>query len=88
MSDFSDKVYNIVSLIPEGKTLTYGEVALRAGRPGAARAVGNIMSRNFDPAIPCHRVVRADGNPGGYNRGADMKVEKLKIEAERTRLRA
>ena len=88
MSDFSDKVYNIVSLIPEGKTLTYGEVALRAGRPGAARAVGNIMSRNFDPAIPCHRVVRADGNPGGYNRGRDLKAKILKDEAEKSRPRA
>ena len=77
---FKEKVYKIVSKIPKGKTLTYGEVAELAGSPGAFRAVGNIMSKNWDPKIPCHRVVRADGNPGGYNRGKRNKVRILKKE--------
>ncbi len=77
---FKEKVYKIVSKISKGKTLTYGEVAELAGSPGAFRAVGNIMSKNWDPKIPCHRVVRADGNPGGYNRGKRNKVRILKKE--------
>lgn len=60
--------------------MTYGEVAAAAGRPGAARAVGNILNKNYDQSIPCHRVVRSDGTPGGYNRGLQRKVLKLKTE--------
>jgi methylated-DNA-[protein]-cysteine S-methyltransferase len=78
---FKEKVYKVVAKIPKGKTLTYGEVAEFAGSPGASRAVGNIMSHNWDPDIPCHRVVRADGKPGGYNRGRRNKVKLLKSEA-------
>jgi methylated-DNA-[protein]-cysteine S-methyltransferase len=78
---FREKVYKIVAQIPKGKTLTYGDVAEMAGSPGASRAVGNIMSYNWDPDIPCHRVVRADGKPGGYNRGRRNKVKLLKSEA-------
>ena len=64
---FTEKVREVVRAIPEGQTMTYGDVALLAGRPGAARAVGTIMARNDDVTVPCHRVVRADGNIGGYN---------------------
>jgi O-6-methylguanine DNA methyltransferase len=60
-------VLKIVRDIPEGKTLSYGKVAYLAGSPGAARAVGMIMSSNTDKDIPCHRVIRADGKIGGYN---------------------
>lgn len=66
---FTDKVRAIVKKIPKGKTLTYKQVAARAGNPRAFRAVGTIMSKNYDPAIPCHRVIRSDGKMGGYNRG-------------------
>ncbi len=71
---FSTSVYKIVQRIPRGNVLTYKEVARRAGRPRAYRAVGNILNSNYDPKIPCHRVVRSDGKPGGYNRGARKKV--------------
>lgn len=60
--------------------MTYGEVATKAGSPGAARAVGTIMKSNFDPLIPCHRVVRANGTLGGYNRGLRQKALRLKTE--------
>lgn len=60
--------------------MTYSEVARRAGRPGASRAVGNILNKNHDPAVPCHRVVRSDGSAGGYNRGEREKIRKLKAE--------
>ncbi|HOC96301.1 MAG TPA: MGMT family protein [bacterium] len=77
MKTFKDKVLNIVSNIPKGKTITYKEVAILAGSPKAYRAVGNIMSKNFDPNIPCHRVIRSDGKVGKYNRGDKRKEEIL-----------
>lgn len=77
---FAEKVRAIVKNIPKGQTLTYGDVAWLAGSPGAFRAVGNIMSKNFDKSIPCHRVVRSDGKPGGYNRGRGNKIKILKKE--------
>jgi O-6-methylguanine DNA methyltransferase len=78
--NFSEKVYDVVRRIPRGTTLTYREVAERAGSPRAYRAVGNILNKNYDPAIPCHRVVRSDGTLGGYNRGTEEKQRRLKEE--------
>lgn len=69
MSVFTQKVLDIVSKIPKGKTMTYKEVAVAAGNPNASRAVGMIMSRNYRPDVPCHRVIRSDGSLAGYNRG-------------------
>jgi len=77
---FSKIVYDVVRGIPKGETLTYKQVAQAAGRPSAARAVGNILNKNYDPAIPCHRVVRSDGKIGGYNRGEENKIKKLREE--------
>jgi len=79
-SSFRGRVFKAVSSIPRGKVLTYREVAKRAGNPGASRAVGNLLKQNYDPKMPCHRVVRADGKIGGYNRGEKLKVKKLKEE--------
>lgn len=70
---FQTSVYAVVKKIPKGTTLTYKQVAVAAGRPKAFRAVGNILNKNYNPAIPCHRVVRSDGQTGGYNRGAKNK---------------
>lgn len=69
MTEFTNTVKEIVARIPKGQVLTYKEVATAAGKPAAARAVANIMAKNYDPEIPCHRVIRADGTLGGYNRG-------------------
>lgn len=80
MKTFRQKVYDIVRKIPKGHVLTYKEVARRAGNAKAARAVGNILHKNYDPAIPCHRVVRSDGKAGGYNRGSQKKQELLRQE--------
>lgn len=77
---FKDKVYEVVKRIPEGAVLTYKEVALLAGNPRASRAVGNALNKNYDPTIPCHRVVRSDGLSGGYNRGRNKKLLILKKE--------
>jgi methylated-DNA-[protein]-cysteine S-methyltransferase len=65
--DFKSKVYSVVRRIPKGKALTYKEVAKKAGRPSAFRAVGNILGKNADKSVPCHRVIRSDGKLGGYN---------------------
>ncbi|MEI6835281.1 MAG: MGMT family protein [Candidatus Falkowbacteria bacterium] len=80
MSLFSEQVYKIVGQIPQGKTLTYKQVAKRAGHPLAYRAVGNILNKNHDKNIPCHRVIRSNGNIGGYNRGTKIKKQILKRE--------
>jgi methylated-DNA-[protein]-cysteine S-methyltransferase len=78
---FRQRVMRVVSRIPKGKTMTYKEVAELAGSPGAFRAVGTIMSHNYDPKIPCHRVVRSDGKIGQYNRGGrETKIKILKKE--------
>ncbi len=77
---FAEKIMEIVQKIPRGQTLTYKQVAKLAGRPNAARAVGNILNKNYDPKIPCHRVVRSDGRPGGYNRGTAKKIQILQRE--------
>ncbi len=79
-STFADRVRAVVARIPKGETMTYRQVAERAGSPRAFRAVGNILNKNYDPNIPCHRVVRSDGTTGGYNRGAERKREILQEE--------
>ncbi len=77
---FRDRVLDITRHIPRGKTLTYKEVAKKAGNEKAARAVGAVLKTNYDPEIPCHRVVRSDGGLGGYNRGAANKKRILEEE--------
>ena len=80
MKTFKEKVLKIVSGIPKGKVLSYKEVARKAGNPKAYRAVGNILSKNYNQRIPCHRVIRSNGKPGGYNRGVKNKIRALKKE--------
>lgn len=80
---FKERVYAVVRSIPEGRTMSYQEVARRAGSPLAYRAVGMFMKNNHDPEIPCHRVIRADGSLGGYNRGVEKKQALLADEFKR-----
>lgn len=82
---FPERVLAVVRRIPKGTVMSYSEVARRAGSPCAARAVGTIMSQNFDPTVPCHRVVHADGTPGDYNRGGSRKKTAL-LQSEGVRL--
>ncbi len=78
---FKERVQRAVRSIPKGKTFSYGEIAKMSGNPGAGRAVGTIMANNFDKTIPCHRVVKAGGKIGNYNRGGiSKKIELLKKE--------
>jgi methylated-DNA-[protein]-cysteine S-methyltransferase len=80
---FRQRVLKIVQKIPEGKVLSYVQVAKAVGSPRAWRAVGNILNKNRNPQIPCHRVVRSDGKIGGYAKGTKKKIALLKKEGVR-----
>ena len=84
MTEFAKKVYKVVARVPRGRVFSYAEVAQRAGRPGAARAVGTLMAKNpfSKTKVPCHRVVRSDGRVGNYSGkgGGRKKIELLKKE--------
>lgn len=81
LSPFRRAVYRTVAAIPRGIVWTYGEVAVQAGFPGAARAVGTAMSENDFRDVPCHRVVRADGTVGQYAFGGSRaKAARLRRE--------
>ncbi|XOA43006.1 MAG: MGMT family protein [Candidatus Nealsonbacteria bacterium] len=80
ISQFQEKVYKVVKKIPKGKTMSYKEVAEKTGSPKAWRAVGNVLNKNRNPEIPCHRVIRSDGKVGGYFLGAKKKIALLRKE--------
>ena len=81
VAGFTLRVLDAARTIPPGKTITYGELARRAGSPRACRAVGQVMARNPIPlVIPCHRVVAAGGQ-GGYGGGLALKARLLALEA-------
>lgn len=78
---FSEKVYRVVRQVPKGKVATYGQIAVLAGSPLAARAVGSVLHHNPDPKkIPCHRVVNAKGRLApnyGFGKSAEQKRKLL-----------
>jgi O-6-methylguanine DNA methyltransferase len=80
MTDFTSRVLSTVRRIPPGRVATYGDVAELAGRPGAARAVGNIMRDCKARDVPCHRVVAAAGQLGGYGGATGLKRSLLQAE--------
>ena len=73
---FSRRVLFLVRRIPPGRVATYGDIARLAGRPRAARAVGNVMRGCNRPDVPCHRVIAAGGRLGGYG-GSEMLKRSL-----------
>lgn len=78
---FRERVWAALRGIPYGETITYGELAVRVGRPKAARAVGQANHHNPIPIlIPCHRVVGADGALTGYGGGVELKRALLALE--------
>lgn len=78
---FQRRVWDELTRIPRGTTVTYGELAMRAGHPGAARAVGAAVGRNpISIIVPCHRVVGADGTLTGYAGGVARKAYLLALE--------
>jgi len=80
MTIFHEKVYEIVKKISKGEVLTYKEIAKLAGKPKAYRVVGNILNKNRDSKIPCHRVIKSNGEIGGYKYGTKRKIAQLKKE--------
>ncbi len=80
-SEFQQKVLITEHAIPRGYVSTYKRITERLGNPGSSRAVGNALARNpFPIIIPCHRTIRSDGTPGGYQGGTDMKRRLLEME--------
>jgi len=77
---FKNRVYQAVKGIPKEKVITYKRVAELVGSPKAWRAVGNILNKNKDPKIPCHRVIKSDRKIGGYKNGIKKKSFLLKKE--------
>ena len=81
LTEFEQRILGLLSMIPAGQVTTYAELAQAAGRPKAARAVGNALNKNSDaPNVPCHRVVKSNGQIGGYVRGIAQKVKYLANE--------
>jgi methylated-DNA-[protein]-cysteine S-methyltransferase len=81
---FTAQVYTALAAVPYGETITYGELARRAGQPAAARAVGGIMAKNPLPIIlPCHRVIAANGALTGYSGGAGIATKIFLLNHEK-----
>ncbi|HSV61453.1 MAG TPA: methylated-DNA--[protein]-cysteine S-methyltransferase [Variovorax sp.] len=83
VSAFQRRVYELARRIPPGETRTYGEMAVKLGDKGLARAVGQALGLNpFAPVVPCHRVLAAGGKPGGFSAhgGAHVKLRMLAVE--------
>jgi methylated-DNA-[protein]-cysteine S-methyltransferase len=80
-TDFQRRVWREIARIPFGKTITYAELAKRAGAPGSARAAGAATGRNpISIIVPCHRVVGTSGSLTGYAGGLDRKARLLALE--------
>ncbi|NHI92295.1 MAG: MGMT family protein [Candidatus Lokiarchaeota archaeon] len=80
LTNFQKQVLTITSKIPKGKVSTYGQIAEIIGNKYFSRAVGNALNKNpFAPLIPCHRVVKSNGDLGGFARGSSEK-EKILIK--------
>jgi methylated-DNA-[protein]-cysteine S-methyltransferase len=81
-TDFQQRVWAALREIPYGRTVSYAELAVAVGRPGAARAVGAANGRNpIAIVIPCHRVIGSAGALTGYGGGLDRKRLLLDLEA-------
>ena len=79
-ADFRARVLAVVRRIPAGRVATYGDVAVLAGTPRAARAVGTVMRKCQDTRVPCHRVIAAGGALGGYGSFLHVKRDLLRAE--------
>jgi len=78
---FAAKVYELTAQIPAGRIATYRELARALKIPGASRAVGNALNKNpYAPQVPCHRVIRSNGEVGGFANGTKKKIALLKKE--------
>ena len=77
---FNERCYEILKRVPKGKVVTYKSLALALGTR-AYRAVGNAMNKNpYAPVVPCHRVIKSNGEVGGFASGTARKIEMLRSE--------
>ena len=80
---FQIEVWKYLKTIPKGKVKTYKEVAIGINKPKSARAVANACANNpYAPKIPCHRVIRSDGDLGGYSGKGGIKTKKKLLKRE------
>ncbi|GAA2055712.1 methylated-DNA--[protein]-cysteine S-methyltransferase [Williamsia deligens] len=83
LPDFDSRVYRVLRSIPRGRVATYGEVAALVGAPGAAQAVGRAMGRNpFPIVVPCHRVLGAGTEIGGFSAPGGVATKRAILAAE------
>ena len=82
-TEFQIKVWKEIVKIPYGETITYKELAVAIGKPNSYRAVANACGKNpYPPTIPCHRVIRSDGELGGYSGKGGIKTKKKLLKEE------
>lgn len=85
-TDFQLRIWTQIARVPSGRTITYAELAEKAGVPGSARAAGAATGRNpISIVIPCHRIVGSDGSLTGYAGGLDRKTRLLALEGVKQR---
>ncbi len=81
MTKFQSECYEALKKVPKGKVITYAGLAREIGKPKAHRAVGNAMNKNpFAPKVPCHRVVKSNGELGGFADDINLKIKRLHEE--------
>ena len=81
MTQFQSQCYKALKKVPAGKVITYSGLAAMIGRPNAHRAVGSAMNKNpFAPEVPCHRVVKSNGDLGGFATDIKIKIKRLQDE--------
>jgi methylated-DNA-[protein]-cysteine S-methyltransferase len=84
-TSYQQAIWAQLTQVPLGETITYGELALRAGKPAAARAAGSACGANLiAPFVPCHRALRSGGGLGGYEYGLEVKRWLLRHESQQT----
>ena len=81
MTKFQSECYEALKKVPKGKVITYAGLARMVGRPKAHRAVGSAMNKNpYAPQVPCHRVVKSNGDLGGFATDIKVKIKRLQRE--------
>ncbi|MBT3457367.1 MAG: MGMT family protein [Thiotrichales bacterium] len=81
MTSFQLECYEALKKVPPGKVISYGGLAEMIGRPNAHRAVGSAMNKNpYAPKVPCHRVVKSNGELGGFADDIGVKIKRLHKE--------
>ena len=81
MTRFQSDCYEALKKVPKGKVITYAGLARMIGRPKAHRAVGSAMNKNpYAPQVPCHRVVKSNGDLGGFATDLEVKIKRLQEE--------